>query len=146
MRPTLNAEEPINNVDTLKEKFYIKDLEHDTEDNLLTKNTLFQQFKLKNWRSLLVNFHSLFLDHNITPYWYESTTLRELRKKEWVFVNCWSLRSIDQKFKKIESGDIGIYLIYLQLQTHKLSPNLNIYITSIIFVASFFSCIHFSQR
>ena len=144
MRPTLNAEEPIDNVDTLKEKFYIKDLEHDTEDNLLTKNTLFQQFKLKNWRSFLVNFHSLFLDHNITPYWYESTTLRELRKKEWVFVNCWSLRSIDQKFKKIESGDIGIYLIYWLRCVY--SPNLNIYITSIIFVASFFSCIHFSQR
>ena len=122
MRPTLNAEEPINNVDTLKEKFYIKDLEHLPEENLLTKNTLFPQFKRKNCRSLLVNFHSLFLDHNITPYWYESKTLTELRKKEWVFVNCWSLRSIHQKSKKIESGDIGIYLIYLQLEAHKLPP------------------------
>ena len=97
-------------------------MEHHTEENLLTKNTLFPQFKRKNCRSLLVNFHSLFLDHNITPYWYESKTLRELRKKEWVFVNCWSLRSIHQKSKKIESGDIGIYLIYLQLEAHKLIP------------------------
>ena len=121
MRPTLNAEEPVIKANGLIEKHNIKDLEYDTEDTLSPKTTLLPQFKLQlanglKWRSLLVDYHNLFSD-NGTLYmypWYDSKP-----KKEWVFVNCWSMRSLQENSKKIKAGDIGIHLLYTILALRK---------------------------
>ena len=106
MCPTLNAEEQNYEHENSLEKTKTRRKEKGKKEELEINKSKISEAKLLKSSALIEDYQCLFLD-NSTLYMFP--WINKTAKKEWVFVNTWSMRYTSQQSKNIEAGDIGIY-------------------------------------
>ena len=106
MSPTLNAEEQNYKHENSLEKTKTRRKEKGKPEELELNKSKISEAKLQKSSALIEDYQCLFLD-NSTLYMFP--WINKTAKKEWVFVNTWSMRYTSQQTKNIEAGDIGSY-------------------------------------
>lgn len=107
MSPTLNAEEQNYKHENSLEKNKTRRKEKGKKEELEINKSKISEAKLQKSSALIEDYQCLFLD-NSTLYMFP--WINKTAKKEWVFVNTWSMRYTSQQTKNIEAGDIVVFI------------------------------------